>query len=301
MIQAPSGQVLLSVILVAYNRFDLLERALNSLRDHPPPFPWETIVVDNASEEDAREFVASRFSEVVVLRSQENEGFGRANNRGAAKARGKYLLFLNSDAEVLEGCLATMVARLEGDPSIGILGPLTLNPDRSFQLSFGRPISLVGEWWQKNRAPRREARRFGSPPSRGLSFEPGWVSGSCLATRRELFPGGEVFDPSLFLYFEDHELCLRIKQAGYRVVFDSAAAIIHLGGGSIPPLRGRVAVEYRRSQLYLYRKWGGGGQLLGLRLYLIARFTFGWLAGWLPGSDRTQRTNAREILRQAIS
>ncbi|HNX96729.1 MAG TPA: glycosyltransferase family 2 protein [Candidatus Aminicenantes bacterium] len=300
-IPAAPVPVLLSVILVAYDRFDLLEEALASLHAHPPSFSWEAIVVDNASREDAAAFIAPRFPGVVVLRNEANEGFGRANNRGAARARGKYLLFLNSDAEALPGTLATMVARMEGEPDIGILGPLTLNPDGSFQLSYGRPISLAGEWYQKVVAPRWETRRFGHPPARSLRFEPGWVSGSCLLTRRELFPGGAVFDPRMFLYFEDHELCLRVRALGHRVVFDSTAAVIHHGGGSMASMHDRVTLEYRRSQLLLYRLRGGWGQLFALRLYLTARFGLDWLTCGFTRARTPRRRLCLQLLRLAWS
>lgn len=262
----------LSVILVSYNQFPLLAAALESLRASNGVGECEVIVVDNASAEDVVAFLQPRFPEVIVIRNTANLGFGRANNIGAARARGEYLLFLNSDAVVFPDTLAAMITRMDADPAIGILGPLTLNTDHSFQLSYGRPIALWSEFSQKVWSLRREARRLGTPPRRDIERTVGWVSGSCLMTRREYFPDGMVFDPAMFLYFEDHELCLRVAAMGKRVVFWSGAAVIHHGGGSGGGTRGRAALEYRRSQLYLYARWSGRWQLRLLRFYLRGKF-----------------------------
>ncbi|MEI6614705.1 MAG: glycosyltransferase, partial [Chrysiogenales bacterium] len=125
----------LSVIIVSFNQFDYLKAAIDALKKNPPSFTYEIIVVDNHSAEDVQEFLNDYFHDIRIIRNRSNHGFGWANNRGVAVAQGEYLLFLNSDAEVTGTAVESMVKVMEKDRQIGVLGPLLLNTDGSFQLS----------------------------------------------------------------------------------------------------------------------------------------------------------------------
>jgi GT2 family glycosyltransferase len=261
-----------SVIIVSFNQFEPLRAAIASVVDNPPPFPTEVIVVDNHSDADVQEYLNDFFHDVRVIRNPANRGFGWANNQGAQAARGEFLLFLNSDAELLDDALARMVRLMEAEATVGIIGPKLLNGNGSFQLSFGRRISLASELYQKCLAPTLENLRqvFSRPtaPARDV----GWVSGACLLTRRELFLAEPVFDTAMFLYFEDHDLCLRVRAMGKRVTFLPTARVRHHGGRSMKAVPAMTEVEYRRSQLYLYRKYLAPWQLRVLRRYLQRKF-----------------------------
>ncbi|MDD8012392.1 MAG: glycosyltransferase family 2 protein [Acidobacteriota bacterium] len=259
----------LSVILVvSLEKADVVRTALESLFSSRPGFPIEVIVVDNASREAASALEPFR-SRLTVMRNEENIGFTRANNRGAARAKGEYLLFLNSDTRLSPDALAAMVAFADAHPDAGAVGPLVLNPDGSFQLSFGRPISLFSEFEQK--AFRTPASRR-VEPQKLRTREVGWVSGCCLLTRREYFPGGKVFDEEIFLYFDDSELCARLRGLGRKVYFFPGASIVHYGGASVKSMPARTAVEYRRSQLTVYRKHLPKWQTRTLKGYLFLKF-----------------------------
>jgi N-acetylglucosaminyl-diphospho-decaprenol L-rhamnosyltransferase len=262
----------LSVIIVSFNQFDHLKAALDSLIANPPPFPFEIIVVDNHSTDDVQEFLNDFFHDIRVIRNHANHGFGWANNRGVAAAKGEYVLFLNSDAEVIGTAVESMVRVMEADRQIGALGPLLLNSDGSFQLSYGRKISLSGELYQKTVAPVIE--KGCGPRGLGDVFKKNttWVSGACLLTRKEIFAGQQPFDENMFLYFEDHDLCLRLRAMGKKVVFYGGAKVRHHGGQSLPALTSTM-LEYRRSQLYMYQKHGHALSLWLLKKYLKLKFS----------------------------
>jgi Predicted glycosyltransferases len=259
----------LSVILViSHEPTPVIHDALRSALASEASFPFEIIVVDNAAA-DVEAKLKPFAGRIRVLHNGENLGFTRANNLGAEIARGEYLLFLNSDTRVFPDTFARLAGFADSEPRAGAVGPLVLNPDGSFQLSYGAPLSLFSEFRQK---------AWATPASRHVDTrtlktrEVGWVSGCCLLTRREYFPGGKAFDEGIFLYFDDSELCARLRRQGRRVFFFPPARIVHLGGASVSAIPARTAVEYRRSQLHVYRKHLPGWQLRALKLYLWLKF-----------------------------
>jgi GT2 family glycosyltransferase len=259
----------LSVILViSFEKPQLVSEALAAVFASRSDFAFEVIVVDNASS-DAASALLPFADRLKIIRNSENLGFTRANNRGVAAAQGEYLLFLNSDTRISPDTLSLLVAFADAHPQAGAVGPLVLNGDGTFQLSFGRPFSLLSEFWQKAIASRR-ARR--TDPEKLKAREVGWVSGCCLLTRREYFPAGKVFDEDIFLYFDDSELCTRLGKMGRKVYFFPGTSIVHYGGASVSSLPARTAVEYRRSQLHIYRKHLPGWQSWLLSCYLAVKF-----------------------------
>jgi GT2 family glycosyltransferase len=261
-----------SVIIVSFNQFDHLKAAIDALKADPLPFTYEIIVVDNHSADDVQEFLNDYFHDIRVIRNHANRGFGWANNRGVAVAKGEYLLFLNSDAEVIGAAVTAMVDVLERDRCIGVLGPLLVNSDGSFQLSYGAKISLPSEFYQKVLAPLVERWRYAWHRGKPFLKTTSWVSGACLLTRRELFGDQSPFDENMFLYFEDHDLCLRVRAMGKRVVYFTGAAVRHHRGLSLAALPGAM-LEYRKSQLYMYQKHGHALSLWLLKKYLKWKFT----------------------------
>ncbi len=279
----------LSIILViSFEKPEVIGAALESVFASKTGFVFEVIVVDNASTEAAAALppFAPRLK---MIRNRENLGFTKANNRGAAEAQGDYLLFLNSDTKIGPDTLSLLVGFADAHPQAGAVGPLVLNGDGSFQLSFGRPFSLFSEFWQKTFAAR-SARHV--DVRRLKAREVGWVSGCCLLSRREYFPEGKVFDEEIFLYFDDSELCTRLRKMGKKIYFFPAARIVHFGGASVAAIPARTALEYRRSQLRLYRKHLPGWQGWLLVQYLSLKFH--WKL--LRSSDKNERQAAVQIL-----
>ncbi len=279
----------LSVILViSFEKPQLVRDALEAVFASKADFPFEVIVVDNAAREAAAA-LESFTDRLTIIRNEENLGFTRANNRGASAAKGEYLLFLNSDTRLSPDALASLVFFADAHPDAGAVGPLVLNNDNTFQLSYGTPFSLFSEFRQK--ALVTPASRHVDPA--GLKTrEVGWVSGCCLLTRRQYFPGGKVFDEEIFLYFDDSELCARLRKAGKHIYFFPGARMVHLGGASVKSLPARTAVEYRRSQLHVYRKHLPKWQTRILTCYLFLKFR--WKL--LRSRNENERQAATQIL-----
>ncbi|MDH5220482.1 MAG: glycosyltransferase family 2 protein [Betaproteobacteria bacterium] len=242
-----------SIIVLQYNHADLTRQCLASLRAHVDR-RHQLILVDNHSTEPAARELGTEFPDIELVACAENGGFSRGNNAGAARATGDVLLFLNNDTLVEADLVAPLLRRFDECPRAAIVGPKLLNADGSFQLSAGRLPSFAREIVDKaiaaaidggNRTARRLVER-GFATARSVE----WVTGAALAVRRDVFDRLGGFDPSFFMFFEDKDLCARVRQAGFEVWFEPAAELRHLRGGSANPRTARI---YRASQVRYYR------------------------------------------------
>jgi GT2 family glycosyltransferase len=261
---------MISVILVQYNHADLTRRAVESLRKSNRG-TFEVIVVDNGSTEPGACEAAQHLKGCRVVVSPLNAGFGGANNLGARESNGDLMFFLNNDTVVRTEILPEIESYFGSHPSCGAAGPRLLNPDGSLQTSTGTFPTVISEWHTKS--GRLPAREPGTPL-------PDWVSGAALVVRRGVFERAGGFDERYFMYFEDVDLCRRIRNDGYEVHYIPSVSVEHLGGGSQDGgLSPHMQQEYRRSQLLYYTLHGSRANNFFLRAYLFARFLPGLVAG----------------------
>ncbi len=244
---------MISVLVVNHDGREHLRRCLGELARQAGSW-GEVVVVDNASSDGSVEMVRSEFPAVRLLTLEENVGFSGANNRGAAIARGDRLLLLNSDAWLADGALDRLAAALDAEPGAAAAAPELRYPDGRPQFAWAPETGVWGEAVQKLRN-RFETRRWvHRPPPAALRplFGPGWLTAACLLVEKRAFDQVGGFDERFFLYFEDVDLCRRLRLAGWRLVVVEGAVAYHVKGGSRPSRRGEI--EYRRAQLYYYRK-----------------------------------------------
>lgn len=267
---------LLSILLVNYNDGAHLPECLSSIETNVRAIDHEVIVVDNASTDGSPELIAGRFPRVRIIRNSRNEGFGRANNRAVREGRGKFILFLNTDVVLHPGALDLLLAEMAADPLTGIAGPALLNPEDSFQVSFGNRVGFFTEAFKK--AFLNRVIQHGLRKSRGRR-EVGWVSGAFLLARKKALLDAGPFDERFFLYFEDIDLCRRAVEKGWKVIFLPRAVSFHWGGATTGGRRLRSRLEYRKSQLLFYRKHNSRASLALLRLYLKLDFAALSLSG----------------------
>jgi len=279
----------ISAIVVNRDGERWLDRCLGSIGNPPPP-DVEVVLVDNCSGDGSVELVRRRFPHVNLLENQVNLGFGAANNQAAAHAKGEALLLLNNDAWLEPGCLGLLRARLEMEPDLGLLAPRLLGPDGRPRFDWSPDRSVLGEAVQRVRNPFEGAAFNHGPVERVLRAisGPGWYTAACVLLRRRAFDDVGGFDPTFFLYFEDTDLCVRLRKAGWRLGREPGAVAVHAGGGG--ELGVGLAGEYRKSQLHYYRKHRPPWELAILKFML--RRTYGgrqvqdWLDEIARGTDR---------------
>jgi N-acetylglucosaminyl-diphospho-decaprenol L-rhamnosyltransferase len=293
----------ISAVVVSYNtRGDLL-RCLEALLAPAPP-TLDVIVVDNASSDGSAEAVRARFPAVHVIANTANLGFSKANNIGLRAAAGEYALLLNSDCEVRPGAVAALAAVLDAHPKVALAGPRHVGTDGHPQVSFGPNLTPVAEWRQGRlvrgvKAGRAEALREAAALSASES-EPDWLSASCLLARRAALDAVGGFDELFFLYEEDVDLCLRLRRAGWRIVFTPTAEVVHHLGRSMDKAPGLARLEYHRSHLRFYAKHNPAPQRLALRAFIAGKAAWSWLGAGSGAEGIRRRAEAGQILQLAL-
>lgn len=261
---------MLSVIIVNYNTRELLERCLRTVSAETE-LPCEIIVADNHSSDDSVAAVRRYFPGVQLIENNMNLGFSRANNAAARISHGELLVFLNSDTEIRQRALDKLAGFLVTHKDVGIAGPRMVYQDGRFQLAAGNLPGLLQEMRDKRTYRRLNAGDVELRRRLAMSFqharEVGWVTGSCLMIRRELFDELGGFDEEIFMYFEDKDLCARAHKLHCKVMAIPDAEIVHLLGGSSAGKDGHLRAIYRQSQRHYYRKHLGWLSNAGLLLY----------------------------------
>lgn len=223
-----------SIVIVSFNAREHLERCLEAVAGGG----HEVVVVDNASSDGSAALVRERFPSARLVEHEENIGFGAANNVGMEAASGNWFLLLNSDAWPVDDAIGKLTAFGEAHPRAGIVGPRLRNPDGSLQRSVrGYPTlwRIATEYlFLRRLAPRSPALNafYGGGFDHASVREVEVLKGAVLFVRREAFEAVGGFDPAYFMYGEEMDLCYRVREAGWSVVFDPEAEFVHVGGVS---------------------------------------------------------------------
>lgn len=254
----------LSVVVINWNTCQLLDQVLASIYSNAADMDLEVIVVDNHSTDGSGQMVHMNYPQVILIENSCNLGFARGNNLGYQACSAPLTLFLNSDTIVQVGALPAMVAKMRSNPKVGVLGPRLLNADGSIQISALRFPSLAGifaQWTYDfpllSRLKLRE--RVGNMyPSYAVDMSVDWVSGACLLIRQEAVEaiGGKPWDERFYMYSEDVDLCYRVRNAGYEVLYFTDAEVVHLGRQSSQQVLEWSTLEQYVSQArfwYLHR------------------------------------------------
>ncbi len=304
----------LSVIVVSWNVRDLLSHCLTSLaslRTSRSGLSSEIIVVDNASTDDSTAMVRAEFPAVHLIVNSENAGFTRANNQGLAVCRGRYVFFLNPDAEVVGDALATMVAFMDSHSEAGALGPQLRYGDGTLQSSRRRFPTLATAIfestplaWHLPPAANPWARRYHMDdvplpdPGRDKAEPVDWVVGAALLARRAAVDQVGGFDEGYFMYSEELDWCRRASDAGWQILYYPAAQVIHHEGrSSEQAAAGARHIRFQTSRIRYFRKFHGPVAAETLRLLLLAMFAGEWA---LEGTKWLLAAGKRPLRRQRM-
>jgi GT2 family glycosyltransferase len=249
----------LAVVIVTHDDAGMIERCLRSVLARAGDIRLQTVVVDNDSADGTADLVERAFPGVTVHR-QANLGFGAGNNAGAALCDARYVLFLNPDTEILDGELAELVALLDERPAVGVAGLRELDPAGALRPSIRRfpaPLSALGDALAVERWPllrRIGGERVLAPAAYEGEGPADWMSGSSLVLRAEALERIGGFDERYFLYFEETDLCLRARGAGYDVVHLPAVTILHdererRGSPRLEAIRAQSLRRYAREHM----------------------------------------------------
>ncbi len=234
-----------SIIIPTWNKSELTRQCLTALASATTDVSFEVIIVDNGSTDGTREVLAGLKGDVQIILNDQNLGFAKACNQGARAARGKYLVFLNNDTIPQPQWLNPLVSEVEEYPEVGIVGSKLLFADGSIQhagVIFMRSITTAYHIY-------RSAPRTDPGVNQRRVFQA--VTAACMLIRRELFEESHGFDEAFINGFEDVDLCLKVREKGYQVIYQPRSVLYHLE--SQTPSRGDR--DEHNSRL-LKKRWG---------------------------------------------
>ena len=254
----------LSVIIITWNMRSMLEGLLESLGRHTTGIVYETIVIDNASEDGTSEMVRKKFPSVRLVGNTENRGVAAARNQGFQLASGRYLMTLDADMLLVENSLATLVRFMDEMTNAGVCGCKLVATDGSVQPSarrFPTPAAFLMRRldvlpFVKNGSVlrRHEMAEWDRSDNRAVDY----VIGACQVIRREAMEQVGVLDEHIFYGPEDLDYCLRMQNHGWKVFFVADTRIIHYEQRATRKrLLSRLSLRHLAGIFYLFKKHKG--------------------------------------------
>jgi GT2 family glycosyltransferase len=310
---------MLSIIIINYNSKDVLEDCLLSLVNIKIDIGYEVFVTDNASSESIKEFVV-KFPQFKFIFNEKNSGFAAANNIGIKRSSGDYILLLNPDTIVNENSFQPMIDYLKKHDDAGAVGCKIFNVDGEIERSTHSFPSLLKEFVHANEFIKRflgyennilnrvktllRLKSLESYWDHNSTKEVDHVTGACMMVKRDVIQKVGLLDEAFFLYNEEVEWSMRIKNAGYKIVFHPESNIIHLFGHSTKQkvqqqTMNNLLLERYRGMFYFFQKHYSKVDLMLLRLIVIEGFFFRFCSKFFKlifASAYTKSDTKKEII-----
>lgn len=277
----------LAIVIVNYNVAALLRRCLQSVFASEGDLRFRVCVVDNASPDDSVQMVRAEFPQVLLIANRTNVGYPAANNQGLRALRveedggPRYALLLNPDTELPPDALATFVAYLDNNPEVGVAGPRLVLPDGSLDLACRRGFDSMNALFYRMvglsrlfpRSPRFARYNMTYLDEHELA-EVDSVVGAFMMVRGEALRQVGLLDDRFWMYGEDLDWAKRIRDRGWKVIYNPAVTVLHVKRASSRQNKSRTDVEFYRAMLIFYYKhyrrstpfWLHGLVLLGIAL-----------------------------------
>ena len=255
----------LSIIIVTWNSENEISGCLNSIIDNTAEINFEIIIVDNNSSDDTqkkiREVSEEKYHRITVILNNDNKGFTKACNQGILSSKGEHVLFLNPDTRVTKGSLKFLIDKLISSGKTGAVAPQLLNDDKTIQkscrtfpdyfdmfcefslLTYIFPDSILFSNWKMNYFDHNEERTVEQPMA------------AALMVRKKVLNEIGNFDERYIMFFNDVDLCKKIYDAGYTILFCPGAKIFHEKGISIYKVRERMIRIWNDDCLSYFRKY----------------------------------------------
>lgn len=249
----------LTIIILAYNSAHIIKSCLENLNFEK----YKVVVVDNASKDGTSEFVRKNFPQVKLIEIAKNGGYGRGNNVALRQVTSEFALVLNPDAIILEKDIEAVLSEMKANENVAIAGPLLFNQASVSQQAIAEEVAKI----ERDELGARNTY-LGKV---GNGFDAKFISGACIFLRVEVFQKLGFFDEKIFLFYEDDEICLRSKRAGYKNLIVPNALVCHLeDASSKKTLRGTFRRNWHlKGWAKLYWKEVRDGKFKAKKLALV--------------------------------
>jgi N-acetylglucosaminyl-diphospho-decaprenol L-rhamnosyltransferase len=262
-----------SIVIVSFNTWQITCQCLKSIVEETEGTSYEIIVVDNASSDNSAEKIRNNFPQVIIIENTCNLGFAAGQNLGILKARGKYVLILNSDVVILDGAITRLASMLKNGPSkLAVVGPRieqidgTLAPSarRARLGSFMQILGVLNRHFNFKRfLPEQVMRRVAGRilgrlhdnyRAHEMREKVDYVDGMCVLVRRSVLKEVGLFDEQFFFDYEIIDLSNRIRAKGWAIEFIPDIRVIHIGKATRKTLS-HILIETIRSELIYCAKY----------------------------------------------
>lgn len=275
--------VTVSIIIVNYQQWDFLRQCINSIYNTIGDISFEIIVVDNSPADLYFEQFKVDYPNVCLIKNS-NKGFSHANNIGVTKAKGEYLLFLNADTLIKNDFLSSLIKTF-ANKKFGAVGCKLYFPDGVFQLSFWKEVNFCNEIRNKKDEQKFDIRdldfirRVETQYNEILEVD--WVSGACMLIRKDVFNEVGGFDERYFLYYEDADICKRLRMLNLPIYFYPYSEIIHYKGKNVNDrFYSELYFFMKKSQLIYYKLHNNLLNKFLIRSYIFLKFFVKFLDGF---------------------
>jgi O-antigen biosynthesis protein len=223
----------LSIIIVNYNVADELKNCINSIKCFLNNINYEIIVVDNNSAEDKIKKYPQIYLDVKFIFSDDNLGYGQANNLGVGYSKGDFILILNPDTIFIEDTVIPLITFIKENPSTGAVTPMLVYGDMTFQYSFGMERGVVVEYLDSlyvfnNLFERYKKKELDKYISKRVPFQVGWISGAFMLMRKDIYKEVGGFSQEYKLNYEDMDLCFKLRKKGYNLYYFPEHKCVHI-------------------------------------------------------------------------
>lgn len=255
----------LSIIIVNYNTLRLTKQTIEAVCASTMNFAYEIILVDNASVDGSIDVLCKHFKSLEedkvlhILKNTENLGFSKANNRGIGVAKGEYILLLNSDTVLEPSCLQRCMDYISSDLEIGALGCKVVLPDGTLDHACKRGFPTPkASLYYLLKLDHKNPKKYGQYNALYLNEdeigEVDSLMGAFMLIPRQVLDKVGLLDEAFFMYGEDIDLCYRIKEAGYKIIYYPEVSLVHHKGGSSKKRRNKVIYDFHNAMWLFYRK-----------------------------------------------
>ena len=259
-----SLKVELSIIILTWNSQEVIENCLDSIYSSNRDLNFEIIVVDNNSRDRTKEILKNSYPKVKLMANVKNLGYAKGNNQGIEKSKGEFILLLNPDVKLIDDFLAKITKFFKEHPEAGALGPQLLNPDKSIQSScreFPEYSTILWELlslshiFPRSKIFGRWRMRYFDHNSLAEVDQP---MGSVLLIRRKTLKEVGLFDTNFKMFFNDVDLCYRIKKAGWKIYFYPGAKAFHIKASSTQKAKAKMIFLSHWGFYKFLKKYGTG-------------------------------------------
>lgn len=272
-----------AIAILNWNGQKLLKQFLPSVVAHSTLEGVSIYVIDNGSTDDSIDYIKKQFPEVKTIALEKNWGFPAGYNKGLEKIEAEYYLILNNDVEVTSGWLTPLLYVMDSDRKVAAVQPKILSLNQRDEFEYA---GAAGGFIDKYGFPFCRGRFFNvfekDNGQYNFSDEIFWATGACILVRASLYKKYGGMDEDFFAHMEEIDLCWRLKNAGYKIMYNGNSAVYHLGGGTLNKMSPfKTFLNFRNNLYLLYKNLPKGkvNRILFVRYFLDMIAAAKFLAG----------------------